>query len=168
MKSFMKDFIPEVIILLSFFLGCGLTFVYAKHNNKVKEVIKEVEVDHSLIIEIPQKYDLRGSEYTKRVLNNITITSYNNHSEQTDETPNITATNRPVRENMIAASFDLLNKGFIHYGDLVYIDCMKQWYVVEDTMNKRFERRLDIFLFDKQESLKINKQCNIEIVHISK
>ena len=45
---------------------------------------------------------------------------------------------------------------------------MKQWYVVEDTMNKRFERRLDIFLFSKEESLKINKKCNIEIIHINR
>ena len=168
MKNFAKSFIPEVIILLSFFLGCGLTLVYAKHNHKVKEIIKEVEVDHSLIIEVPQKYNLTGAEYTKRIVNQVTVTSYNNHTNQTDDSPNITATNRPVRENMVAASFDLLNKGFVHYGDLVYIDCMKQWYVVEDTMNKRFERTLDIFLFSKEESLKINKKCNIEIVHISK
>ena len=164
----MKNFVSVIWLLFCFFLGCGLTLVYAKHNHKVKEIIKEVEVDHSLIIEVPQKYNLEGTEYTKRVLNNITITSYNNHANQTDDSPNITATSRPVRENMVAASFDLLNKGLMHYGDLVYIDCMKQWYVVEDTMNKRFERRLDVFLFDKQESLKINKKCNIEVIHITK
>lgn len=162
----MKNIVFGLFLLFCWAAGAGLSYAYLR--NHPNEVIKEVEVDHSLIIEVPQKYDLRGSEYTKRVLNNITITSYNNHSEQTDDSPNITATNRPVRENMVAASFDLLNKGFVHYGDLVYIDCMKQWYIVEDTMNKRFERRLDIFLFDKQESLKINKNCNIEIVHISK
>lgn len=131
-----------------------------------KEII--VEVPESLVITVPQKYDLTNTEYVKRVLNNIQITSYNNHANQTDDTPNITATNRPVRENMVAVSPDLLNKGIIKYGDLVYIDCMKQWYVAEDTMNKRFENRLDIFLFDKQESLKINKKCNIEIMHITK
>lgn len=133
---------------------------------QVKEVIKEVPP--SLIIQIPQKYNLEGTEYTKKVLKDITITSYNNHAEQTDDTPNITATSRPVRENMVAVSFDLLNKGIVHYGDLVHIDCMQQWYVVEDTMNKRFEKRMDIFLFDKQESLKINKKCGVEIIHINK
>ena len=147
-------------------LSIGLGLIIGAHT--VKEKIIKVEIPESLVIEIPQRYNLTGTEYTKRVLNNVTITSYNNHAEQTDDSPNITATSRPVRENMVAASFDLLNKGFIHYGDLVYIDCMKQWYVVEDTMNRRFEKRLDIFLFDKQESLKINKKCNIEIVHITK
>lgn len=152
------------LTLISFSIGTKIAFSIT--DKKPKEII--VEIPESLVITVPQKYDLTNTEYVKRVLNNIQITSYNNHANQTDDTPNITATNRPVRENMVAASPDLLNKGIIHYGDLVYIDCMKQWYVVEDTMNRRFERRLDIFLFDKNESLKINKKCNIEILHISK
>lgn len=152
------------LVLISFSIGATLAFSIA--DKRPKEII--VEIPESLVVTVPQKYNLTNTEYVKRVLNNIQITSYNNHSNQTDDTPNITATNRPVRENMVAASPDLLNKGIIHYGDLVYIDCMKQWYVVEDTMNRRFERRLDIFLFDKNESLKINKKCNIEVLHISK
>lgn len=152
------------LVLISFSIGATLAFSIA--DKRPKEII--VEIPESLVVTVPQKYNLTNTEYVKRVLNNIQITSYNNHANQTDDTPNITATNRPVRENMVAASFDLLNKGLVHYGDLVYIDCMKQWYVVEDTMNRRFERRLDIFLFDKNESLKINKKCNIEVLHISK
>ncbi len=150
--------------LISFSIGAKVAFSIV--DKQPKEII--VEIPESLVVTVPQKYDLTNTEYVKRVLNNIQITSYNNHANQTDDTPNITATNRPVRENMVAASPDLLNKGIIHYGDLVYIDCMKQWYVVEDTMNRRFERRLDIFLFDKNESLKINKKCNIEVLHINK
>lgn len=152
------------LVLISFSIGATLAFSIA--DKRPKEII--VEIPESLVVTVPQKYNLTNTEYVKRVLNNIQITSYNNHANQTDDTPNITATNRPVRENMVAASPDLLNKGIIHYGDLVYIDCTKQWYVVEDTMNRRFERRLDIFLFDKNESLKINKKCNIEVLHISK
>ena len=152
------------LTLISFSIGAKIAFSIT--DKKPKEII--VEIPESLVITVPQKYDLTNTEYVKRVLNNIQITSYNNHANQTDDSPNITATNRPVRENMVAASFDLLNKGLVHYGDLVYIDCMKQWYVVEDTMNRRFERRLDIFLFDKNESLKINKKCNIEVLHISR
>jgi len=152
------------LTLISFSIGAKIAFSIT--DKQPKEII--VEIPESLVVTVPQKYDLTNTEYVKRVLNNIQITSYNNHANQTDDTPNITATNRPVRENMVAASPDLLNKGIIHYGDLVYIDCMKQWYVVEDTMNRRFERRLDIFLFDKNESLKINKKCNIEVLHISK
>ena len=157
-------------IWCSFLIGFTISFYIWSHWLKQEPEIKEVkvEVPESLVITIPQKYDLTGVEYTKRILNDITITSYNNHTEQTDDSPNITSTNRPVRENMVAVSPDLLSKGLIKYGDLVYIDCIEQWYVVEDTMNKRFERRMDIFLFNKQESLKINKKCSVKIVHINK
>lgn len=119
-------------------------------------------------IKIYSTFNLKNVEYTKQVLLGVQVTSYNNEAMQTDSTPNITATNRPVREGIIAASPDLLNKGIIKYGDLVFIDCFNQWFVVEDTMNKRFTRRLDVFLFDKQESLKINRTCNIEIIHYNK
>ena len=162
----MKNIGFVLVMILSVSIGVAFTLYLQKE--KIREVQVKVEVPVNMIIEIPQKYNLNDTEHTRRVLKDITITSYNNHSNQTDDSPNITATNRPVRENMVAASFDLLNKGLVHYGDLIYIDCMKQWYVVEDTMNRRFERRLDIFLFSKEESLKINKKCNIEVVHINK
>ncbi len=73
-----------------------------------------------------------------------------------------------VREGIVAVSYDFINKGLIHYGDLLYIDCFSKWYLVEDTMNKRFTKRVDIFLFDKEKSNKINKKCNIKVIHINK
>lgn len=155
------------ICLIASIILCLTCFrLYLQAKGQVKEI--QVEVPPSLIINIPQKYNLNNAEYTKRVITDITITSYNNHANQTDDTPNITATNRPVRENMVAVSNDLLAKKLVYYGDLVYIDCTKQWYIVEDTMNRRFEKRMDIFLFDKNESLKINKKCKVEIIHITK
>ena len=165
----MKKTTRKIFNISSFIiLGLLLGIIISKYAYK-KEIIEvKVEVPKSLTITISQKYDLNGTEYIKRVLNDVTITSYNNHMEQTDDSPNITSTNRLVRENMVAVSPDLISKGIIKYGDLIYIDCMKQWYVAEDTMSKRFEKRLDIFLFDKQESLKINKKCNIEIIHVTK
>lgn len=155
-------------VITAFILGFIASLYIWSHvfYEEPKEI--KVEVPESLVITIPQKYDLTGTEYTKKVLKDITITSYNNHADQTDDSPNITSTNRPVRENMVAVSPDFLNKGILKYGDLVYIDCMEQWYTVEDVMNNRFERRMDIFLFDKAESLKINKKCGIEIIHINK
>ena len=154
------------MICISFFIGFAVAGFIICSDEEQKERI--VEVPPSLVINVPQKYDLTGTEYIKRVFNDVIITSYNNHANQTDSTPNITSTNRLVRENMVAVSPDFLNKGLIKYGDLIYIDCMKQWYIADDVMNNRFEKRLDIFLFDKSESLKINKKCNIEVIHVTK
>lgn len=145
---------------------CG---VYIFQSCKQQKIVRvEVEVPPSQVINVNQTFDLTGVEHTRKVLTNITVTSYNNHENQTDDTPNITATSRPVREGMVAVSRDFIVNNWVKYGDLIYIDCFNKWYVVEDTMNPRFEKRLDIFLFDKAESLKINKKCSIEIVHITK
>lgn len=157
-----------IMLIISFLIGFSLAIVIRSSWIYKQPKERIVEVPPSLVINVPQKYDLTGTEYIKRVFNDVTITSYNNHANQTDNTPNITSTNRLVRENMVAISHDFLNKGLIKYGDLIYIDCMKQWYVVEDVMNSKFEKRLDIFLFNKTESLKINKKCNIEVIHVTK
>lgn len=133
-------------------------------NELLKTRVKQ-ETDY---IEVNSKFVFKETETVRHTLKDITVTSYNNHSSQTDTTPNITATNRPVREGIVAVSPDLLKKGTAHYGDLLYISCFDKWYLIEDTMNSRFERRVDVFLFDKQESLKINKKCDIEILHYTK
>ena len=154
----------------------GLVLICMSDVSKIDKLNTEIEhlqntiklQETQKIIKIDTKFDLTNAEYLKYSLKDITITSYNNHANQTDDSPNITATNRPVREGIVAASPDLINKGIIKYGDLVYIDCFNKWYIVEDTMNKKFERRLDIFLFDKDESLKINKKCGVEIIHYTK
>ena len=160
------------LILVIVFLGT----ICSIRTSKIDEL--NVEIEHlqntiklqetQKIIKIDTKFDLTNAEYLKYSLKDVVITSYNNHSNQTDDSPNITSTNRPVREGIVAASPDLINKGIIKYGDLVYIDCFNKWYVVEDTMNKKFEKRLDIFLFDKDESLRINKKCGVEIIHYTK
>ena len=140
-------------------IASGAIYQYKHPVVKIKEV--QVEVQKGITtIEVTHKFDLTGAEYTKKVMNNITVTSYNNIENQTDDTPNVTATSRPVREGMVAVSRDFLNKGWAHYGDLVYIDCFDKWFVVEDTMNQRFEKRMDVFLFDKK--------CGVEILHITK
>lgn len=151
-------------LMLIFLIGSS---IYRYKHPIVKEVLVEVPVVNSAI-EIHQRFVLTGAEYTKKVMNNIRVTSYNNHTNQTDDTPNVTATSRPVREGIVAVSRDFLNKGWAKYGDLIYVDCFEKWYTIEDTMHERFSRHIDIFLFDKNESIKINKKCNIEIIHITR
>lgn len=147
----------------------SLVIWHAKHPKiEVREVQVEVPVSKTTDIEVHQKFVLTGAEYTKKVMNDIHVTSYNNHTNQTDSTPNITSTSRPVREGIIAVSRDFLSQGWVKYGDLVYIDCFDKWYTVEDTMHERHTKHIDVFLFDKNESLKVNKKCGIEIIHITK
>lgn len=163
-------YISLLLVIIMLAITCSVrTSKIEELNTEIEHLQNTIKLQETQkIIKIDTKFDLTNAEYLKYSLKDITITSYNNHANQTDDTPNITSTNRPVREGIVAASPDLINKGIIKYGDLVYIDCFDKWYIVEDTMNKKFERRLDIFLFDKDESLKINKKCGVEIIHYTK
>lgn len=158
---FMLIFILALLFILVDYFSSN------EYNIKTKvEYITTKQQDN--IITINNTFNLSNAEYTERVFKDIIITSYNNESNQTDDSPNVTATNRGVREGIVAVSYDFINKGQIHYGDLLYINCFNKWYLVEDTMNKRFTKRVDIFLFDKEKSNKINKKCDIKVIHINK
>lgn len=147
-----------------------LLFIWAVVLDKPPLITVEITKSNikSNIIELNHKVDLAKAEYVKRVVRDVTVTSYNNDIAQTDNTPNITASNRPVKDGIIAVSRDMIKDGTIKYGDLVYIDCFNRWFIADDTMNERFTRRLDVFMYDKKESLKINKKCNIEVIHVTK
>jgi 3D (Asp-Asp-Asp) domain-containing protein len=162
----------KIYLFFTTLLLCAIpalvAYSHIKGIEKGELLQKSEELKSKNIINISSKFTLTGVDYKKYKFNNIQITSYNNEVLQTDDSPNITSTNRPVREGIVAVSRDFLKDGYIKYGDLMYIDCFDKWFVVEDVMNSRFEKRVDIFLFDKKESLKINKKCGIEVIHIIK
>lgn len=85
----------------------------------------------------------------------VTITGYSSTMAQTDSTPFTTAWNTSVRDGMIAMSRDLLRQYTPNapyaYGDSVIVD--GRTYVVEDTMNRRWQRRVDIWFPNKRQAL---------------
>lgn len=165
MKTGIITFLLIFILITSF----GVVVMSLDKDAEIKPKVEYIATkQQDNIITISNIFNLSNAEYTERIFKDVIITSYNNDPAQTDDSPNVTATNRGVREGIVAVSYDFINKGLIHYGDLLYIDCFSKWYLVEDTMNKRFTKRVDIFLFDKEKSNKINKKCNIKVIHINK
>lgn len=83
--------------------------------------------------------ELRGPSYT------ITVpaTAYTSRPEETDDTPFITASGTHVRFGVIATNF-------LPIGTRVKIPDMygDQIFVVEDRMNKRYNKRVDIWMED--------------------
>ncbi len=75
----------------------------------------------------------------------VEITAYNPMRAQTDDRPWETASGRRASLQSLAVSRDLLakNGGPYEYGDTVYVVVP---YIVDDTMNKRYTNRVDIFL----------------------
>jgi len=75
----------------------------------------------------------------------VEITAYNPMRSQTDDRPWETASGRRASLQSLAVSRDLLakNGGPYNYGDTVYVVVP---FIVDDTMNKRYTNRVDIFL----------------------
>ena len=91
-----------------------------------------------------------GTEYlpSKKVIN-IVVTSYNSEPGQTDSTPFITAFGTQVRDGIIATNY--LPKGTkVRFPDLYG----SKVFVVEDRMNIRYTKRVDIWSADKEFSKK--------------
>jgi 3D (Asp-Asp-Asp) domain-containing protein len=76
---------------------------------------------------------------------NITVTSYNSEPGQTDATPFITAFGTQVRDGIVATNY--LPKGTkVRFPDLYG----EKIFVVEDRMNIRYTKQMDIWSADKE------------------
>ena len=75
----------------------------------------------------------------------IWVTSYNSEPGQTDSTPFVTAFGTQVRDGIVATNY--LPKGTkVRFPDLFG----NKVFVVEDRMNIRYNKRMDIWSADKQ------------------
>ncbi|CAA6809628.1 MAG: Membrane-bound lytic murein transglycosylase D precursor (EC [uncultured Sulfurovum sp.] len=78
----------------------------------------------------------------------VTATAYTSHKNQTDSTPFIAAWNNRLRPGMkiIAVSRDLLTRYGLRNGTKVRISGLRGYYTVRDKMNKRYKKRIDIYM----------------------
>lgn len=88
----------------------------------------------------------RYSKYEVAWSGSVAATAYNSMESQTDSTPWITASGTRCREGVIASNFlpmgtQILIEGF---GDRVF--------VVEDRMNRRYNKRIDIWFRSYQDA----------------
>ena len=88
----------------------------------------------------------RSKLYTKRL--RVTATAYTSHVGQTDSTPNIAAWGDRLHPCMksIAVSRDLLKKYGLKHKQKVHIKGLEGEYVVLDKMNKRWRKKIDIYM----------------------
>jgi LysM repeat protein len=78
----------------------------------------------------------------------VTATAYSSHRKQTDKTPFLAAWNNRLRPGMkaIAVSRDMLTKYGMKNGTKVRIAGLPGYYRVKDKMNKRYRKRIDIYM----------------------
>ena len=78
----------------------------------------------------------------------VTATAYSSHRGQTDKSPFLAAWNNRLRPGMksIAVSRDLLRRYGMRNGTKVRIAGLRGYYRVRDKMNKRYRKRIDIYM----------------------
>ena len=77
----------------------------------------------------------------------VTATAYTSCHRETDRTPYLAAWNNRLKPSVksIAVSRDLLKRGLTN-GTKVKISGLKGHYVVLDKMNKRWKKKIDIYM----------------------
>jgi 3D (Asp-Asp-Asp) domain-containing protein len=95
----------------------------------------------------------------------VTATAYNSLPAQTDSTPDIAAWGDRLRPGMkaIAVSRDLLNQYGLSRGDKVRIKGLEGEYVVLDKMNKRWRKKIDIYMGKDRRAAKHWGRRNVTI-----
>lgn len=85
----------------------------------------------------------------------VTATAYTSHKSQTDNTPYLAAWNNVLKPGVqsIAVSRDLLKMG-LKNGSKVTIDGLEGEYLVLDKMNKRWEKKIDIYMGNDHKAAK--------------
>jgi len=94
--------------------------------------------DSALVAEAPI-----GNTARRQTL--VTITAYSSTPDQTDDTPFITASGTHVRDGVVAANF-------LPFGTKLRIPELfgDKVFEVEDRMNRRYAKRLDIWFPERQ------------------
>lgn len=103
------------------------------------------------LLEATNKLSGRQSRINKRKQRKtlaVTATAYTSHRGQTDSTPNLAAWGDRLRPGMkvIAVSRDLLTRYNLKRGSLVKIRGLPGQYMVLDKMNKRWRKKIDIYM----------------------
>ena len=91
----------------------------------------------------------------------VTATAYSSHSSQTDKTPFLAAWNNRIRPGMkiIAVSRDMLTTYGLRNGSKVRIGGLSGYYTVRDKMNKRYRKRIDIYMgMNRRKALRWGKR----------
>jgi len=121
---------------------------------------------HSVLAEADNDLQAVSSVRISRII----ATAYNSHPWQTDDTPFITSSGSTVADGTLALSRDLIQaenalmhrmgfnpSGMYAYGDTVFVIYVKPM-VVNDTMNRRYTNRADIWLDKQSVALKWGKR----------
>jgi LysM repeat protein len=117
-----------------------LPYLIAKKKKAEARKKKEVALRQSGKVDLLQQF---GKNKLR-----VTATAYTSHISQTDKTPFLAAWNNRLYPGIkaIAVSRDLLSKYGLRNGTKVRIAGLPGFYRVRDKMNKRYKKRIDVYM----------------------
>jgi 3D (Asp-Asp-Asp) domain-containing protein len=119
------------------------------HVAKIQKELNVIKVTRIKKAHLRKISFYKQTRKTKRINKlKVTATAYTSHAAQTDSTPNIAAWGDKLRPGMkaIAVSRDLLKVYGLKHGSKVRIKGLSGEYLVLDKMNKRWKKRIDIYM----------------------
>jgi 3D (Asp-Asp-Asp) domain-containing protein len=132
----------------------GMTAFQGKQQKLLKTALAESLIRiEELETTLDSKQQLVESLQRGRMLR---VTAYSAEPEQTDDTPNITASNNPVRRGIVAVSRDLFESGWT-FGRRVFVEGLGV-FTIDDLMHKRKREQIDIFMHDTDQALRFGRQ----------
>jgi 3D (Asp-Asp-Asp) domain-containing protein len=94
----------------------------------------------------------------------VTITAYTPRPQECDSTPYTTAFMTKVREGIVGLSRDLESDFGFKHSDEITLHGFGT-FVFEDRMNKRWKRRVDVFMFSLKEARQFGKQNSFILIN---
>lgn len=117
-----------------------------KSRNKKAADLAKVSRPELISVSLKSKNKISPTKYNNRL--KVTATAYTSHVAQTDSTPNIAAWGDRLKPGMkvIAVSRDLLKVYGLKHRQKVRIKGLEGEYLVLDKMNKRWRKKIDIYM----------------------
>jgi len=115
---------------------------------------------HRLLIPLLFFLTLTGATHAGQRSMDVTVTAYTSSVRETDSTPNLAAWNNELEPGMnaVAVSRDLIPEGLTD-GTEVAVEGFEENFTVLDKMNRRHQRRIDIYMGnDRQAAREFGKQ----------
>lgn len=108
----------------------------------------------------PMNSPVGGTQKTIRRTYTVQVSGYNSEVAQCDDSPFITAKGTHVRDGIVATNM-------FPFGTIIKIPSLygNKIFVVEDRMNKRYQKNVDIWFADKTEALQLGRRMvQIEVI----
>lgn len=163
----MKHLAGYIILIVLLGLQVGKAVRAEKALNLSRQdsavLLGQLERDDDLLSTVFKEWDRTRPVLSTRV----SVTCYTSRPQETDDSPHITADGSIVRRGIIAVSRDLLHELGLSYGQRVLLDGYGVMEV-RDTMNKRWERRVDVWSSDLTAAKMHGKKDNVTLLWLGK